>query len=208
MTSQALSKGLPHGRQARPAGTLPFAGGGAELALALGRAHELCGPARRALALLLAGATEGPVLWVHAQHMAERLHPDGVAALCDPGRLVFVNCPHERDLLWCAEEGLRSGAAPVVVTELPAPPALTPVRRLHLAAEAGQERSGSPPLGLLLTPETGGAQGVESRWHMAGCCDAPAQARRSWRLECLRQRGGMPGIWRLDLHPEGPRAQR
>lgn len=205
MMSQVLSKGLPLGRQAE---ILPFAGGGAGLALSRGRAHELCGPARRALALVLAAAAEGPVLWVHAQHTVERLHPDGVAALCDPGRLVFGSCPYERDLLWCAEEGLRSGAVTVVVMELPAPPALTPVRRLHLAAEAGQARTGTAPLGLLLTPGAGGAQGVESRWHMAGCCDGPAQAQRSWRLECLRQRGGVPGVWRLDLSPEGPRAQR
>lgn len=63
---------------------------------------------------------------------------------------------------------------------------MTAVRRLHLAAETGAELSGSPPLGLLLTPDTGGAPGVESRWSMrAAHVDTKAEA---WVLDRVRAR--------------------
>jgi len=214
LLSPHLSRGLP---RTGAAGSLPFAGG-AGLSLACGRVHEFCGPARRTLALAVAGAgvtrpgtapgpggskgareplvaPSGPVLWIQPDWVAERLYPAGFAAFCDPGRLVFVTCLRAEDLLWSAEEALRSGAVSLVVADLPSPPALTPVRRLHLAAEAGGAQTGVPPLGLLLTPGPGGAQGVESRWHMAPRHDARTSR---WRLERRRARGAAPGDWTLE----------
>ncbi|TDK48750.1 ImuA family protein [Antarcticimicrobium luteum] len=165
------------------------------IALSRARAHEVCGPARWTFALWLAGHSTGPVLWIAPGWERAALNPDGMAEWADPGRFLFVHPRRAQDLLWCAEEALRAGAAPLVVTELPAPPALTPVRRLHLAAEtgAGAER-GTAPLGLLLTPGNGGAQGIESRWHMA---PAHADAARRWRLERRRARTAPPGAWTL-----------
>ncbi|MEL6793656.1 MAG: hypothetical protein AAFP78_09395, partial [Pseudomonadota bacterium] len=55
----------------------------------------------------------------------------------DPSRLVIAHADRPIDILWTAEEALRSGAAPLVVAEAAEPPALTPLRRLQLAAEAG-----------------------------------------------------------------------
>lgn len=122
-----------------------------------------------------------PTLWIRPAWQGDRINPNGLAPWADPGTLVVVDCPRTPDLLWCAEEALRAGSAALVVIDLPEPPDLTPVRRLHLAAEAGaararalpagQDRRARPPLraplGLLLTPGQGGAAGVESRWHLA-----------------------------------------
>lgn len=206
---------LPLARLSAPARPVqPLVG---DLGLALSRLHEFCGPARVTLAAILMGRMAGPVLWVCPGWQPERLYPDGLAPFADPGRLVMARARRVEDLLWAAEEGLRSGAAPLVVADLPDPPALTPVRRLHLAAEAGTEaarHANRPPvLGLLLTPATGGAAGVESRWHMA---PLPAPSRlldqgMRWHLSRLRARMEPEAAWHLsrdarggfDLRPDG-----
>ncbi len=213
MTTQAgiLSAAL----RARLSRALPQAAGSTvapvpEVALARGRVHELCGLARCSLAVLLAGAMAGPVLWIAPGWRAERLHAAGMARFAAPERFVFADCGRVEDILWCAEEALRSGAAPLVVAELPVPPKLTPVRRLHLAAAAGGR--GGLPLGLLLTPGSGGAPGVESRWHMAPetSSDTPAGrpvGRSAWTLQRLRARGAGPAAWRLHHGPAGLAAE-
>lgn len=150
-----------------------------EAALAGGRTHEIAGRARQAAALMIAARMTGPVLWLQPGWMAERLMGDGVAGLLAPGRMIFGAASGALDLLWAAEEALRTGLVPLVVAELPEPPRLTPVRRLHLAAEAGAARGGGAPLMLLLTPGLGGAAGVDTRWTAAA--PAPCGGPR-WRL--------------------------
>lgn len=171
---------------------LPVAG---PLAFRLGRTHEVCGPARAALAVRVAARLSGPVVWIRPAWQAERLNPDGLRPTLDPARLIFVDARRGDDILWCLEEALRAGAVPLAVAEVPEPPALTPVRRLHLACETGGETAGRPPLALLLTPGRGGAAGVESRWFMA---PAHAPGRTAWRLERLRARTAPPAAWTLD----------
>ena len=160
--------------------------------LARARAHEFCGPSRRLLALLTGAAMKGPVLWLLSTWETERLNGDGVAGIMDPCRLVSGSARTWQEILRAAEDALRSGAVPLVVAELAAPPGLTPVRRLHLAAEEGA-RSGSAPLMLLLTPEDGGAPGVETRWHMAQRPD------RRWLLTRSRARMAPPQSRELTL---------
>ena len=180
-----------------------------EVALARGPGARGDGPARVAFALLAAARLDGPVLWLQPAWAAERLMGDGLCGILDPGRLVFGRARTLPTLLWAAEEALRTGLVPLVVVELPSVPALTPVRRLHLAAEAGA-RAGAAPLALLLTPGEGGAPGVETRWRLD---PAPGWARDDaarWRLTRLRARMAPAASWeaslpggRLRLEPAG-----
>ena len=185
--------GLSGVRASRP--EIPFPGG---LTLAAARAHEVCGPARRTLACMIGRRTGGPVMWIVPAHERDRLHPAGVAELMDPGQIVFVTPRRPTDALWTAEEALRSGVVPLVVADLRGPPALTPVRRLHLAAETGAEEGPAAPVVLLLTEGCGGAPGVETRWWMAPRHEGE---RRSWRLERRRARAAPPAAW--ILAPDG-----
>ncbi|MFU8776348.1 MAG: hypothetical protein ACNA7M_01580 [Roseovarius sp.] len=91
--------------------------------------------------MLLIGALRGPVLWIAPAWARDSLNPDGI-------------CPDRRgDLLWYMEEALRGGTVPLIIADLPEPPALT--------------------------PGDGGAPGVETRWHMA---PAHALEANRWHL--------------------------
>ncbi|MQQ08854.1 hypothetical protein GFB49_10340 [Epibacterium sp. SM1979] len=185
MTTHLLSR-----KAHRPANGLRLSD---DILLPRARAHEVCGPARWSFALWVASAIAGPILWIVPAWFRDQLNPDGVSRFTDPARFLFVRPTRGEDLLWCVEESLRSGAAALVVCELPAPPAMTPVRRLHLAAEEGSTQ-GPAPMALLLTPDQGGAPGIETRWHMAPA-HTPTAAR--WRLERLRARTQPPKSWLL-----------
>lgn len=163
-----------------------------DVPLALARVHEVCGTSRRTFAMWLAGQMQGPVMWISPKWDSNQLNPDGMTAFADPGRFLFVTPKRSEDLLWCLEESLRAGAVPLVVADLPGAPGLTPVRRLHLAAQQGADLGGVAPLGLLLTPGDGGAQGVETRWHMA---PAHEGTDRRWHLERRRARTLPPKRW-------------
>ena len=201
-----MSLPIHHHSPRRPADLQPLAG---DLTLRRGRVHEFCGPSRLMLAARVMAGTQGPVIWIRPGWLPERLNAAGLQPLADPARLILVRADRDENLLWAAEEALRSGAASLVVAELPSPPALTPIRRLHLAAEAGAEAArrdaALAPLGLILSPGTGGAQGVESRWHIA-----PAPSRTllwsdedSFTLTRLRARLLPPASWALHTRPKG-----
>ncbi|WP_137701559.1 ImuA family protein [Marimonas lutisalis] len=179
-----------------------------DLSLAQARLHEACGAARRSFALWVAGQMQGPVFWIALRWEKSALNPDGMAPIADPARFIFVAPERPVDLLWSMEECLRAGAVPLVVADLPEPPPLTPVRRLHLAAETGAREGAHRPLGLILTPGQGGAPGVETRWRMQPAHHPGGQR---WRLSRLRARTEPVREWDIGwqdggFHP-GPALQ-
>ena len=173
------------------------------LTLERARVHELCGLARRRLALSVASALQGPVFWIKPSWTPGGLNAQGVQSLIDPSRLIFLTPKRPEDLLWCMEEILRVGLIPLVVADLPKPPGLTSVRRLHLAAETGATEGRLTPLGLLLTPQEGGAQGVESRWSLKPTHGIGGD--ESWRLDRLRARMQPEKHWYLTSGKDGMR---
>lgn len=168
----------------------PFLG---DLTLRRARAHEFVGPARRTLAMMLAARMQGPVFWIVPAWTAERLHAEGLWRFADPSRFIFLTPQRAEDVFWTMEEALRSGIVPLIVADIPGPPGLTQVRRLHLAAETGQAESAHAPLGVLLSADARGAPGIESRWRMDP--DHGAQDAVGWALTRLRSRTDPPKTW-------------
>ena len=167
-----------------------------DLGLARGRMHEFCGDARQMLALIVAQACNGPLFWLSARNTPDHLYGLGMSRYIDPARLHLIRTPDFIDTLWAAEETLRSGQSPLVIIENAAPLALTPVRRLHLAAQTGaQGRRKSAPLGVILSPGDGGAQGIDSRWQMRACDGGGASPR--WKLTRLQARSAPPKSWHV-----------
>lgn len=176
--------------RSRGAAPLTFLG---DLTLARARVHELCGTARMTLAMVIAQAMEGPVFWIRPSWMPGRLNPDGMLRFVDPSRFIFITPKRPEDLLWTGEEVLRSGIVPLTIMDLPGPPGLTAIRRLHLAAETGAELNRTAPIGLILSPGEGGAPGVESRWAMIPT--HPDARGERWRLERRRARVAPEKSW-------------
>ncbi len=191
--SRAVAPHLLTGHR-RPAGAAPGPRFLGPLGLAPARAHEICGPARRTLALTIGRAMTGEIFWIRPAWAPDRLNGAAVATWLDPGRITFLSPVRAEDLLWSMEEVLRAGCVPLVVADLPEPPGLTPVRRLHLAAETGAE-TGRAPVGLILTPGRGGAPGVESRWSFAP--RHGPRGRSAWTLTRLRARRDPPATWEV-----------
>lgn len=170
-----------------PATTEPFA-------LAPSRVHEAEGPGRRSFALFQAARHAGALIWIipgHAPHMPMlRGLPEGVGQ-----RLHLIRPANETDLLWAAEECLRSEGVGLVIAEPEKPLSLIAGRRLQLAAEAGRTT------GLMLIREGQGSNAAETRWH----CAPIAAARRDstphqWSIN--KNKKGTLGTWTVHWNGE------
>ena len=169
-----------------------------EISLPAARVHEACGRARRCFAMMLASKTAGHIYWITPAWLPDQLNCEGVRRFIDPARITHLHPGRPEDVLWCMEEILRSGAVPLVVADIPGLPGLTQVRRMHLAAERGLHEGICQPVGLLLTPGAGGAQGVESRWQMEPDHKVGSEG---WSLERVRARTAPQKRWRIVHQP-------
>ncbi len=122
---------------------------------------------------LLASSGNGEptlVLWcMSARHACQvgRPYGPGLASLgLDPTRLILVEAARETDVLWAIEEGLKSQALALVLGEV-GEAALTPARRLALAAAAGET-----PCLLLTSATSGGAASTATRWRIGPAASA------------------------------------
>ena len=122
--------------------------------------------------------------------------------------MVTVEARRAIDVLWSAEEALRSGAAGFVVAEMSRAADLTASRRLQLAAEAGG------CTGLLLVPDQElRSNAAETRWRAAPAPNAgtalgqdarPSDDSTRMRLELKKNKRGTTGaseaIWDESAH--------
>jgi protein ImuA len=178
----ALPLGVPGIDRLLPGGGLPLA-----------CVHEVRGEAGPGLGFVLAllRRLSGPVLWCLP---APELYGPGLAGFgLDPGRLLLARARGRTELLWAAEEGLRSKALAAVVAETGEAGGKAQ-RRLQLAAESGGVT------GFLLREGEGRplAFAVTS-WRISA---VPGDLAPRWRVDLARCRGGAEGSWLMEWNHE------
>jgi protein ImuA len=119
---------------------------------------------------------------------------------------LLVRAPHDADILWAMEEGLRAPGIVAVVGEVGSLPAVAS-RRLQLAAE----RSGITAFllrrwcnGGQTTRERALPNAAVTRWRITALPSKlhrvePGVGRARWRVELLRCRGGEPACWEMEV---------
>jgi protein ImuA len=120
----------------------------------------------------------------------------------DPARLIMAEPARAGEALLAIEEGLRSGGLALVAGVLDAV-ALTPARRLSLAAAAGRT-----PCLLITHPASEAAAATATRWRIGHEASAPhpfdprAPGARRFTFEIERCRAGMRGAGLAPLSVE------
>jgi protein ImuA len=138
--------------------------------------------------------SSGTALWISSSRTVfpPALKHFGV----QPDRIVFIDLPHQKDILWVMEEALKCSALTAVVGDLKEL-SFTASRRLQLAVEKSKVtgfilRQGSKP----------GTTACVSRWKITSLPgelvdDLPGVGYPSWRADLLRIRNGKPGVWEV-----------
>lgn len=135
----------------------------------------------------------GYCLWVSHRRS---LFPHGLKYFgLAPDRLIFVDVPRKKDILWVLEQGLKCPALTAVVGELQEL-SFTESQRLQLAVER------SKVTGFIhrCQPRQQHALACATRWKITPRQSEleegmPGLGHPSWRVELLKVRNGRPGNW-------------
>jgi protein ImuA len=156
-----------------------------------------------AFAFFIAQKTQGkPIVWLGADGSAAetgQLYGHGLVAHgVDPARVIFVQAATARDLLWAAEEALRTQGVGLILIEawgVLKSLDLSSARRLCLAAEEGGG------LGVFLRDSNGLDPPFATRWSIAAAPSPPepgsVPGRACLDLSLVRNRLGPTGRWRI-----------
>jgi protein ImuA len=171
--------------------------------LLLGCLHEVAGTAVDGFAAMLAAKftaqLKEPVLWCVDGRQARHPFAPGLAEMgVATERLTIAYCKTPKDMLWAMEEGLKSGAAALVIGEPSRPLDLTASRRLQLAAGT------SGATGLILGQRNLAANACTTRWLASAipASDSDVAWGGAWRLELTRARNGGTGTWDVIWSPD------
>ena len=149
------------------------------------RVHEVTGEAADLFAVAAAARTSGPIVWIGLARDVGSLAPTSLQSFLDPARIILAICVSRKEILWSAEQALRSPTAACVVAEIGDGPDLHESRRLQIAAEEG----GS--IGLLLISGRTSSSAAETRW----LCETSSESDLAWVWTSIKNRKGKLGAW-------------
>jgi protein ImuA len=137
----------------------------------------------------------GLCLWIGNKR---EIFPSGLKHFgLEPDRVVFINTPKQKDMLWIIEEALKCEALTAVVGEIKEL-GFTESRRLQLAVE----RSGVTGFIHRHQPYSENAVACTTRWRIRPLESVtddglPGVGRSCWGIQLLKVRNGRPGEWQV-----------
>jgi protein ImuA len=135
----------------------------------------------------------GLCLWVGSE---KRVFASGLKHFgLEPDRIVFIDAPRQKELLWIIEEALKCEALAVVIGEIKEL-GFTESRRLQLAVE----RSGVTGFIHRYQPYSENAVACTARWKITplpGVANdgLPGVGHSCWDVQLLKVRNGRPDSW-------------
>jgi protein ImuA len=171
----------------------------------LGTVHEFCctgaedtaatgGFIAGVLAALM--GADGAAIWISS---SRTIFPPALKFFgIVPDKIIFVDLPKERDILWAMEEALKCDGLAAVIGEMQEI-SFTASRRLQLAVEQ------SRVTGFILrrNPRNLNTTACVSRWKIIPlpselADDLPGVGFPRWNVELLKIRNGKPGVWQIE----------
>jgi protein ImuA len=151
---------------------------------------------------LIAGITQqllkhgGACLWIS---YTRRIFPPALKLFgVDPDRVVFVDVPKQKDVLWVTEEALKCEGVATVITET-RELSFMESRRLQLAVEE------SKVTGFILRKDATkiNTTACVARWKVTQVPSElsdglPGVGFPRWQVELLKVRNGNPGVWTIE----------
>lgn len=167
--------------------SLPFG-----VTLHRGRVHEITGLSGDGFAASILAMLSGPIVWVGRGQDVYSICPLSALSFFDPARLVTTECNTRKDILWAAEQALRSKGSDCVVVQMFQGPNLRESRRFQLAAEEGRT------LGLILIEKSAQSSAAQTRWD---CNPLPktdlATNAHTWEWKLIKNKAGKAGCWQV-----------
>lgn len=146
----------------------------------------------------------GACIWISG---SQTVFPPALKSFgVEPDKIVFINVPRQKDILWVMEEALKCEGLTAVIGEIKEL-SFTESRRLQLAVEK------SWVTGFIIRnqPRSIGINSCTSRWKISPLPggsenNLPGIGFPRWNIELLKIRNGRPGVWQMEwswgeLHP-------
>jgi len=89
-----------------------------ELSLQRGRVHEITGTANDSFAVVMAAKLNGPIVWIGRGRDVATLMPTALKSFIEPTRVVLTEGSNRKEVLWAAEQVLRSKGAALTIIQL------------------------------------------------------------------------------------------
>ncbi len=158
-----------------------------QIQLSKGKIHEAQGDSADMFAVLVAAHLQGPVIWIGLDRDIRSLAPTALQTFLDPARFIMIEAINRMEILWAAEQAMRTNGVVSVIVELKNDLDLNESRRLQIAAE----QSGC--LGVILIGGKALTSAAETRWQ---CCACPNNE-NAWLWRLSKNKKGELSTWRV-----------